>query len=245
MQFEEATWYSERLGRDMNIKVYGHYGYPFVAFPCQDGQSDDLAINGMIDVLEPYIESGKIKLYCLDGVDEESISSKSWDKAHCAYILEQYHQYFINEALPFIYDKQGGYCEPMLFGMSAGASHAANNFFRRPELFAGFISLSGKFDLSSFFEGYMNSDVYNNSPVDYLRNMPWDHPYIDIYNQKTMICCVGRGRFEHLVLDSNYELARIAEEKGIHIDFNFWDENSVHDWESWHYQMPYFLDKIL
>ena len=91
----------------------------------------------------------------------------------------------------------------------------------------------------------MNQDVYNNSPTDYLRNMPHDHPYINIYNSKTMICCVGRGRFEHLVLDSNYELARIAEEKGIHIDFNFWDENSVHDWESWHYQMPYFLDKIL
>jgi len=245
MKFEEATWYSERLGRDMNIKVYGHYGHPFIGFPCQDGQSDDLEHNGMIDVLAPYIEAGKIKVYCLDGVDEESISSKSWDKAHCAYILEQYHQYLINEALPFIYDKQGGYCEPMLFGMSAGASHAANNFFRRPELFAGFIALSGKYDFSTFFDGYMNDDVYNNSPCDYLRNMPWDHPYINIYNSKTMIICVGQGRFEHLVLDSNYELARIAEEKGIHIDFNFWDENSVHDWESWFYQMPYFLDKIL
>lgn len=245
MKFEEATWYSERLGRDMNIKIYGHYGEPFIGFPCQNGQSDDLEGNGMIKALEPFIEAGKIKVYCLDGVDEETISSSSWDKAHCAYILEQYHQYIVNEALPFIYDKQGGYCEPMLFGMSAGASHAANQFFRRPELYSGFIALSGKYDLSLFFGGYMNDDIYNNSPIDYLRNMPNDHPYIDIYNQKCMIVCVGRGRFEHLVLDSNYELARIAEEKGIHIDFNFWDENSVHDWESWHYQMSYFLDKIL
>ena len=245
MNFEEATWYSERLGRNMNIKIYGHYGEPFIGFPCQNGQSDDLEGNGMIKALERFIEAGKIKVYCLDGVDEETISSTSWDKAHCAWVLEQYHQYIVNEALPFIYDKQGGYCEPMLFGMSAGASHAANQFFRRPELYSGFIALSGKYDLSWFFGGYMNDDVYNNSPIDYLRNMPNDHPYIDIYNQKCMIVCVGRGRFEHLVLDSNYELARIAEEKGIHIDFNFWDENSVHDWESWHYQMPYFLNKIL
>ena len=60
-----------------------------------------------------------------------------------------------------------------------------------------------------------------------------------------MIVVIGKGAYEWLVSDSNYELERIAKEKGINIDFNFWDENSVHDWVSWKYQMPYFLNKIL
>jgi len=245
MQYEEVCWYSDRLNREMRIKVYGHYGPAIIAFPCQDKQSDDFYNNGMIDVLSSFIESGRMKLFCLDSNDEETVSSTSWDKAHAGYKLEMYHQYLINEVLPWIYEKQGGYTEPFLIGMSMGASHAANHFFRRPELFSGFLSLSGKFDIASFFDGYMNEDIYNNSPVHYLRNMDNSHPYINIYNQKTMVVVVGKGAFEHLVIDSNYELKEIADQKGIHIDFNFWDENSVHDWSSWKYQMPYFLDKLL
>jgi len=245
MKFEEVTWYSDRLGRNMNIKIYGHYGPAFVVFPCQDGQSDDFAINGMIDVLSPLIEEGRIKLFCLDGNDLETVSYKGWDKAMAAHKLEMYHQYFINEALPFIIAKQGGYEEIYLIGCSMGGSHASNNFFRRPELFSGFISLSGKYDVASFFDGYFNEDVYNNSPVHYLRNMSCDHPYIQIYNSKKLYAVVGKGSFEHLVLDSNYELAEIASEKGININFNFWDESNVHDWSSWFFQMPYFIEKIL
>ena len=245
MKYEEVCWYSERLGRDMRIKIYGHYGPAFIAFPCQDKQSDDFYNNGMIDVLAEFIEQGRMKLFCLDSNDEETVSSTSWDKALAGYCLEMYHQYLVNEVLPFVYNKQGGYCEPFLIGMSMGGSHAANNFFRRPELFSGFLSLSGKFDIASFFDGYMNEDIYNNSPVHYLRNMPSDHPWISIYNQKQMIAVVGKGAFEYLVLDTNYEMAEIAKEKGINIDFNFWDENSVHDWSSWLYQMPYFLNNII
>ena len=245
MKYEETTWFSPRLQREMRIRIYGHYGMPIIAFPCQDKQSDDFSNNGMIDVLSSFIEEGKIKLFCLDSNDFETVSSPFWDKATAGFKLEMYHQYIINEVLPFIYDKQGGKCEPFLIGMSMGGSHAGNNFFRRPELFSGFLSLSGKFDIASFFSGYMDNNIYNNSPVNYLKNMPNDHYYLDIYRTKTMIVVVGKGAWEHLVIDSNYELKSIAEEKGIPIEFNFWDENSVHDWSSWKYQMPYFLNKIL
>ena len=245
MKYEEVCWYSDRLHREMRIKIYGHYGPAFIAFPCQNKQSDDFYNNGMIDAIYTFLEDGKMKLYCLDSNDEETVSSSSWDKARAAYMLEMYHQYVINEVLPFIYSKQGGYYEPFLIGASMGGSHASNNFFRRPELFSGFLSLSGKFDIASFFEGYFNDDIYNNSPVHYLRNMDKNHPYINIYNQKRMIVVLGKGAFEYLVSDSNYELEEIAKDKGINIEFNFWDENSVHDWISWKYQLPYFLNKIL
>lgn len=245
MKYEETTWYSDRVGRNMRIKVYGHFGPAFIAFPCQDGNADDWYNNGMIDALSWFLENGKIKLFCIDSNDDETVSSTSWDKGYAGYKMEMYHQYLINEVLPFIYDNMGGYIEPYLVGCSMGASHAANNFLRRPDLFAGFIALSGKYDLSEFFDGYMDENIYNNSPIDFLRLMSNDHPYIDLYNQREMYVVVGKGRFEFLVSDSNYELSDIAREKGIDINFNFWDENSVHDWESWHYQMPYFISKII
>lgn len=245
MQYEEVSWYSDRLHREMHIKIYGHYGYPVIAFPCQDKQSDDFSNNRMINALSELIESGRMKLYCLDSNDNETVSFEGWDKGHAGYMLEQYHQYLINEVLPFVYDRQKGYCYPYLVGMSMGASHASNNFFRRPELFSGFISLSGEFNIAKFFNGYMDENIYNNSPINYLSNMNNDHPYINIYNQKTMIVCVGEGAYEFLVRDSNVQLSQIAHQKNIHIDFNFWDSNSIHDWSSWLYQLPYFLSKIL
>lgn len=245
MKYEEASWYSDRLHREMRVRIYGHYGMPILAFPCLNQQSDDFYNNGMIDALAPLLDEGKIKLFCVDANDDQTVSSPSWDKARAGKNLEMYHQYIIKEVLPFIYSKQGGPCEPLLVGMSMGGTHASNNFFRRPELFAGFISLSGQYSIGEYFSGYVNEDIYNNSPVTYLRNMPADHPYIGIYNQKRMISVVGRGAFEYLVLESNYALRDIAEAKGINIEFHFWDENSTHDWPSWRYQLPYFLNKIL
>ncbi len=245
MRYEEVCWYSSRLNKDMNIKIYGHYGIPIIAFPCQDKHSDDFSNNGMIDTLSRYIEEGKIKLYCLDSNDNETVSSTSWDKAHAGYMLEMYHQYLVNEVMPFIYSHQQGHCYPYLIGMSMGASHAANNFFRRPDLFSGFISLSGEFNIARFFDGYMDENIYNNSPINYLSNMDNNHHYIDIYNQKTMIVVVGDGDYEYLVKDSNIKLKEIADQKNIHINFNFWDQNSIHDWSSWKYQMPIFIEKII
>ena len=245
MKYEEVSWYSERVNRTMRIKIYGHYGPAFIAFLCQDKQSDDFSNHGMIDVLSRYLEEGKMKLYCLDSNDDETVSYMGENKAYAAYRLEMYHQYVVNEVVPFVIDRQGGDRNIYLIGMSMGASHAANNFFRRPELFSGFISLSGKCDINTFFNGYVDENIYNNTPCMYLNNMDNNHYYIKIYNQKTMIVVVGKGAYEHLVLDSNYFLADIAYRKGININFNFWDENSVHDWCSWLYQMPYFISKIV
>jgi esterase/lipase superfamily enzyme len=39
-------------------------------------------------------------------------------------------------------------------GASLGAYHAGNIAFRHPDLVSNFISLSGSFDISDFFDGY-------------------------------------------------------------------------------------------
>ena len=245
MQYEQVTWYSERVGRDMTVRIYGHYGYPVIAFPCQNKQSDDFYNFGMIDALAPLIESGRMKLYCVDANDEQTVSAGGYNPGHAAYLLDQYHEYLIHELLPFVYDKQHGYCWPYLVGASMGGTHAANHFFRRPELFSGFISISASYDITRFFPGYMDEKVYRNSPVQYLGDMPYDHPYIETYNQKTMIVNVGDGDFEYLVKYTVDWLKSITDAKGIHIDYQYWDGNSVHDWRSWRYSLPYFLNRIL
>lgn len=245
MKYVEHVWYSDRLKRDMRVKVYGHFGPAFIAFPCQDKQSDDFYHNGMIDRLSYYLDNGLMKLFCLDSNDDETVSSNNPDKGYRSYKLEMYHQYVINEVLPFVLDQQGGYDEIYLIGLSMGASHALNNFLRRPELFTGCIAISGEYEISRFFDHYVDENIYNNSPVLYLANMDEEHYYIDIYNIKKVYIEVGSGAFEWLVKDSNVALADICASKGINFYFNFWDELSVHDWSSWLYSLTYFIEKLI
>ena len=54
MKYEEVSWYSERLNRVMHVKIYGHFGPTFIAFPCQGKQSDDFYLNGAIDRLSYF-----------------------------------------------------------------------------------------------------------------------------------------------------------------------------------------------
>ena len=246
MKYEEASWYSPHVNREMRIRIYGHYGVPFICFPCQEKQSDDFASNGMINALKDYIESGKIKLFCVDSNDDETVASTSWDRAHATYMWSQYHFYIVEEVLPFVRFKQGGgECYPYLLGCSMGATHAAINFFRRPELFAGFIGLSGNYDAGYFFSDYFDSNAYDNSPCHFLDNMDPNHPYISLYNSKRMIVCIGSGAYEYLVGYSNYWLKEVTDRKGINVEYNFWDELAIHDWPSWHYEARYFIDRIL
>ena len=57
-------------------------------------------------------------------------------------------------------------------GASLGAYHAANLAFRHPDVISLFISLSGAFEISDFFDGYHDENIYFNSPYEYLPNMP-------------------------------------------------------------------------
>ena len=43
MKYEEVTWYSSRLNRDMNIKVYGHYGLSVLVFPSFNKENNEFA----------------------------------------------------------------------------------------------------------------------------------------------------------------------------------------------------------
>ena len=56
MKTEYYKDYSQNLGRDMEFKVYGHSGRPFLVFPSQDGRFFDYENNGMIDAAKDYIE---------------------------------------------------------------------------------------------------------------------------------------------------------------------------------------------
>ena len=44
MKREYHRWYSSRIGWDMGVVVYGHYGQPLIGFPTSAGDEWELKI---------------------------------------------------------------------------------------------------------------------------------------------------------------------------------------------------------
>ena len=131
----------------------------------------------------------------------------------------------------------------MAFGCSLGATHAANLFFRRPDLFDRVLALSGIYTGAYGFGGYSDELVYLNSLVDCMANMPSGHPYIDLYNRKKGVVCAGQGAWEQP--ETTRRLKQIFEEKGINIWVDLWGWDVCHDWPWWYKQTEYFLPYLL
>lgn len=243
------THYSSHLNRQMEFKVYGHHGKPIMFIPCQGGRFWDFESFKMIDVFAPWIERGEVIVYAVDSIDGEAYADLGGDKRRRIENHEKWVQYVTQEFVPMVnhldWERNGFVSGIIPFGCSMGAMHAGNLFFRRPDLFSGVLALSGLYDGKMFFGDYVDDLVYQNSPNLFLANMPWDHPYIGMYNERTMIFCVGQGAWEDELKESTGWLAHVLYEKGIHATVDFWGSDVNHDWDWWYKQVQYYLPRFL
>ena len=203
----------------------------------------------MTDVWAPWIESGEVMVFSIDTIDAETWSNKSGDPGWRIWRYEQWINYITDEVVPFMQsmaNERNGWdgCPGILvFGCSLGATHAANLYYRRPDLFDRLLALSGIYTAEYGFDNYMNDLVYANSPVHYLANIAPDHPYIEMYNQQRSVICVGQGPWE--IPDSTRQMKHILESKNIHTWVDFWGYDCAHDWDWWYKQVEYFVPYLL
>ena len=245
MKRELVSRYSENLDRYMDLVVYGEGGYPVIVFPTQDSPCTNWEDFGMIDTLDDYIGSGMLQLFCVSNVDKDSWSAADRDKAERADLVEAYYRYVADALCPLVHELSGRADRPLLAGCSMGATHAVVFALRRPDLFQGCIALSGVYDAKFFFDGWMNETLYASSPVDFLPNMASDHPYIDIYNKRQLVLCVGRGAWEDDGVRTQHVLDDSFRRLGISAWCDFWGTDVNHDWPWWKKQIRYFLPIVL
>ena len=207
--------------------------------------SDNFENFGMIEAMADDLARGRIQLFCVDTVDTETWSNIWGNKVWRAQRQEQYYGYIIDEVVPRIYRENTSGRLPIAAGCSLGGLHAAIVFFRRPDLLGGVLSLSGVYDAKFFTDGWMNDVIYDNSPLDFLANMPSDHPYIDLYNQRRIVLCVGQGRWEEEGRRTTALMGDVLYSKDIHAWVDFWGYDVDHDWDWWKKQFAYFLPFIL
>lgn len=234
--------YSTALDRDMEYKTYGDKGRGVLVFPSQDGRFYDYQDFDMVAVLSQHIDAGRIHLICVDSIDRETWSFSAGDEHQRISLHEKWYHYIIDELVPQV-SKPG---ETLIAtGCSMGGLHAANFFFRRPDIFDTLLSLSGLYHAGFFFPNYHDPLVYDNSPLDFLSNMPADHPYMELYRKRDIILCVGQGAWEDDLLDSTRRMDAVLQQKKIPAWVDYWGGDVSHDWQWWRKQVAYFMDKLL
>ncbi len=247
MHIEEKQWHSPHLDRDMSVKIYGHWGQPFIVFPCSRGRYFDYEGLGMIEAIAPFIDGGHIKLFCVDSIDAFSWYDFSVSPAERNSRHESYDQYITKEVVPFVRSHcRNDRLRIMTNGCSMGAYHAVNFFLRHPDLFAGTIALSGLYRLDRHEFGNSADDigaVYLNSPVSYLPGLsdPW---YLDWYRNSTIIICAGQGAWDEEALEDTRALDHIFQDKDIDVWIDYWGHDVNHDWPWWYKQMNYFFGRL-
>jgi esterase/lipase superfamily enzyme len=244
VNIEYHKWWSNALNQDMELKCYGSSGRPALVFPALGGRFFEYEDFGMVQAMQELIEAGRLRLFTVDSLDNQSWANRNAHPTDRARRHEDYNRYIIEEVLPFARQKCGNPNQRLITtGCSMGAYHAANFFFRHPDHFDGVVALSGIYRLDMFVGDYMDETIYFNSPIAYLSNLN-DQWYIDRYRQSQIIICTGQGAWEEPMLADTLALKKVLEEKQIPAWIDIWGLDVNHDWPWWRKMAPYFFEKL-
>ena len=228
-----------------NLLAYGHWGRPVLAFPSEQGPCWQYEERGMVDAIGSLLESGRIKLYCVDSWD-----AGTW-QAHDAPLEERarrhgaYEAWIVDEVVPSIASDAGGTSEILLTGVSFGAYHAANFALKRADVFPIAICQSGVYDVSAVGWGERGDAVYFNNPMDYVSHLNGDH-LAWLRERVSLLLVCGSGQWEDTTgaLDSTRRFSGLLGEKGLRHEIDVWGPEFPHDWPAWRAQLAHHLPRF-
>jgi esterase/lipase superfamily enzyme len=232
-------WHSDRLGREMGVNVYGHWGPPMIVFPTTGGDEWEYERQGVIAAIWPAIEGGRVKVFCINTNHGDSFGNGGVHPLHRSWMQKQYDEYVRAELIPFVHSHCRTSDVPIwTMGASLGAYHAANTLFKHPDLVKRCYALSGVFDMKRSMNGHYDDNFYFNNPVDYLQNLsdPWA-----LRNLSTceIHIATGTGPWENS--GESYRLSGILASRGIHHHLDDWGPLGGHDWPYWKHQLRVYL----
>jgi len=226
------------------VIAYGHYGRSLIAFPSENGEVSDWEDRGMVHVLGPLLEQGRLKLYCVPSFDRESWTRGDLPLEERARRHGHYEWWVLTRMMPFVQTDSHS-ADALVAGCSFGAYHAANFCLKRADLFPLAICMSGVYDVSVQGGGERGEAVYFNNPMDYVANTTGDH--LDwLRSRASLLLICGQGQWEDTTgaLDSTRRFAGLLGEKGIRYELDLWGHDVPHDWPSWQRQIAHHVPRF-
>ncbi|HAE37342.1 MAG TPA: hypothetical protein DCG57_01750, partial [Candidatus Riflebacteria bacterium] len=209
---------------------------------CAGGSFHEFEDFGMLDTVREHLEQGRLKIFCVDSLDNQSILRREGHMGDNIWRHEAYDKYIVNEVAPFIRNHCQSNIKVALTGNSMGAYHSVNFLLRHPDVFDACIALAGVYSLKEVIGDYYDPNVYYNSPLDYLPNLN-DGWFIDQIRQAKIIICSGQGPWEYP--EDARRIKHLFEQKQIPAWVDLWGHDVNHDWPWWKVMLPHFISHIL
>lgn len=205
-----------------------------ILFPTSMGRYYENRDFKLVESVKWFVETGKIKLYCIDSIDRDSWYAKHLHPSTRVFNHTCYDR-MINEELVPMCQMESNVDKVGVAGCSFGGYHALNFAFKHPEKVAYMFSMGGAFDIKQHLGGYYDENVYFNCPPDYISDA--DNPHL--HDMKIVL-----GTSEHDFCRSENEwMSTLLHRKGI----NHWLDIrpfANHDWPVWREMFPNYLSKI-
>lgn len=238
MQEEYHNFHTQHLDRELEMLVFGHWGYPVVLFPPAKGRYYDAKDWGLIHSAANLLNDGYVKIYTPDTVDGDSwynfdVSPAKRVKKHLAY-----EQTILKDVIDYAaYESESD--KVALVGCNLGAYHAANIAFKYPDKVSHLICLGGIFDIRKFITGHGDLESYFNNPIEYMPNLQ-DEWYLK--NIKDIEIVLGTG-----VDDDYFDESRNLSDILYSVGIEHWFDARLgewHNWEGWGKMLPDYLQTI-
>jgi esterase/lipase superfamily enzyme len=243
MQRAYHRWYSHRVGRNMEVLVFGHAGERVLVFPTRQGRFYDYENWGLVEAVRDRVERGSLQLYCVDSFDSQSLYDWGISPRQRVEHLRWFEEYVLCEVLPLSCALNPD-STLVAHGCSIGAFHAVNIAFRHPQLFRRVVALSGRFDLThayawypDLFSGYYDTDVYFNTPNHYLPNLTDED---SLRNMRALDIRIVVGEQDYFY-GSNRQLSEALWSKGVWHAFRVWEGRAAHAPHYWREMVAHHL----
>jgi esterase/lipase superfamily enzyme len=235
---DTARWHSPRVGQEVQLVRWGHFGTPVLLFPTAGGDAEEVERFHMIRVLEPLIDGGRIKVYSTDSVAGRVWVSGEHSAEFCSRMQNAFDDFIYSEVTPAIRnDCESHDIEIIATGASIGAFNAVATVCRHPDAYKMAIAMSGTYDLSKYLEGRMNQDFYFSSPLHYLPQL--EGPQLDQLRKRFILLPSGEGDYEDI--GESWRVARLLGAKGVPNRVDPWGPQWRHDWDTWREMLPKYL----
>jgi esterase/lipase superfamily enzyme len=237
-------WHSPRLGLDMPIVRYGNWGRALLLFPTANADFLENERFWLIKAIEPHIFAGKVQVFSIDSINRHAWMNDSVPVPEKGRRQALYSAYVEEEVVPHIRRcLQDPNARIAVSGASFGGFHAANQFFRRPDIFDTLIAMSGFYDLRRWYlNGYMDDNVYFNNPVGFLENLH-DNGTLEQLRHNQIHILSGQGA--HELPAASRQLSQTLWDKGVPNNLDLWGHDVNHDWPWWRNMLDHYIGSRL
>ncbi|MDP2957559.1 MAG: alpha/beta hydrolase-fold protein [Longimicrobiales bacterium] len=228
---ERTSWYSHRMGQEVTVTRWGHFGMPFLIFPTAGGDAEEIERFQIIATLGQYLEQGRIKVYSCDSVAGRTMLAEEGTPQHRMWVMNQFQEWIRQEMVPFIWgDCRTQGLSIVTAGASIGAFQALAAVCRYPDVFSKALCMSGTYDLMRFLKAPPTADFWYASPLHWLPEFQKEE-HLARLRECWVLLASGEGRAEDI--GESWRAAHVLGSKGIPNRVDSWGPEWHHDWPTW------------